>query len=709
MIETPNPSQHTSVKEESVRQYPYWKIGLLTIILLLGFTALLARLFLVQVIRSDTYKKLARKQYEFIVEMKPERGIIYDRSMNPLAITIRSTSYAADPKMVKNNEALIRTLCAVSGDSLEYWKAKLNQQKSSFVWLLRNGYYDTKALDTLKDPGVIRIKEPRRTYLFGEAGSQVIGCTNVDNKGLSGIELAFDSILRGTKGQKILLRDGRGNIRPMVDFPTLPAVNGSSIVTTLDIELQRIAEYELQHGIEESGASSGTVVAVDPTTGEILALASLPSFNPNFPSSAATESMRLRAITDMYEPGSTFKLVTAAAALEEGIVNPTDTVSGEGGAWRYGDVEIKDSHPIGKVTFTQAMEQSSNVVFARLAQKLPDDVFYKYARDFGFGIETGIDIPGEVRGRLKKPRMFDGSTKLFMSYGYQLAVTAMQTLNSYAAIANKGIMMRPFLVRSILNDKGEEVVHNAPQKIRQIVSEQTAQTLSEILTKVVDYGTAQQAKIPGLPIAGKTGTAQQLVNGEYTREAYTASFVGFFPAQSPKLAMIVMLDKPMTNIYGGMTAAPIFRRIASRWVSAKRITVVNNEKQNIVNADSVTMPDIRGMSYTVAKETIERIGLRCTKTKEEGTVIAQIPPPGITVPTSLTVMLTVRSGKYNHKDTTATVTKPDVRGMSIRRALAVLHAAGCLVKVRGSGYVKEQLWQINNSGKSCILICTPVL
>lgn len=705
MIEQVKPDIES--KDIAVRQYPYWKIGLLTIVLLLGFMTLASRLFIVQVIRSDTYKKLARKQYEFLVEMKPERGIIYDRSLKPLAITIRSTSYAADPKMIKNKDVLAHLLSSASGDSIPYWKTRLNQAKGSFLWLLRNGYYDTKGLDTLSDPGLIRIKEPRRTYLYGNAGAQVIGCTNVDNKGLSGIELAFDSLLRGTKGQKILLRDGRGNIRPMVDFPTVPAVNGSSIVTTIDIELQRIAEYELQHGIEESGASSGTIIAIEPTTGEILALASSPSFNPNFPATAKTETMRLRAITDMYEPGSTFKLVTAAAALEEGIIKQNDTVSGHGGSWRFGDVEVKDSHPIGEVSFTEAMEQSSNVVFAQLSQKIPDDVFYKYARDFGFGIETGIDIPGEVRGRLKKPRRFDGSTKVFMSYGYQLATTALQTLNAYAAIANKGVMMKPFLVRSILNEEGEELIHNDPQKIRQIVSEQTANTLTNILANVVDKGTAQQAKIPGLSIAGKTGTAQQLVDGEYTREAYTASFVGFFPAQSPRLAMIVMLDKPMTNIYGGMTAAPIFRRIASRWISAKRITVAISKTDIANKQDSVIMPDVRGMTYDMAKEILDNSGLRYSQKKQEGTIVIQAPAAGARIPLYSPVVLTIRSVRSVNADSSQNgiSSRPDVRGMSVRRALAVLHAAGNTVTIKGSGYVREQLWY-NKGKKSCTIVCS---
>lgn len=696
-----NIQNKTTEEKQTARSYPYWKIGVLTILLLLGFAALAIRLFVVQVVQADKYSELARRQYEFRVEMKPERGILYDRTKKPLAITIRSTSYAADPTMIKNPDKLAKILSQVTGDSVQFWQQKLSQAKGSFIWLLRNGYFDTKPLDTLQDPGLIRIKEPRRTYLYGETGSQVIGCTNVDNKGLNGLELSLDELLRGTKGQKILLRDGRGNIRPMVDFPTVPAVNGNSVITTLDLELQRIAEYELRNGIEESGASSGTVVAIEPSTGEILALASSPSFNPNFPEVAATETMRLRAITDMYEPGSTFKLITAAAAIEEGVIAPQDTVSGESGVWHYGDVEVKDSHPIGKVTFSQALEQSSNVVFAKISQKISNDVFYKYARDFGYGIESGIDITGEVKGKLKKPRQFDGSTKIFMSYGYQLAATALQTLNAYSAIANKGTMMKPYLVKSVLNDDGEIIEHQEPQKIRQVVSEKTAATLTTMLKGVVEYGTAQQARIPGMYIAGKTGTAQQLVDGEYNRSAYTASFVGYFPADAPRLAMIVMLDKPLTNIYGGMTAAPIFRRIASRWISAKRIAVTSTLAAKETAIDSVIVPELRGMSIIRAKDIAKKIGLALHHNAEKGTIIMQSPSAGMLVPKSLPIIVTIRT-KTNLD---STKTRPDVRGMSTRSALSVLHAAGHTAVIKGTGYVAEQRWFINKN--QCLLICYP--
>lgn len=692
----------TSEEKQVTRSYPYWKIGVLTVLLLLGFAALAVRLFVIQVVQADTYSELARRQYEFRVEMKPERGIIYDRSLKPLAITIRSTSYAADPTMIKNPEELARILSQVTGDSIQLWRQKLGKAKGSFLWLLRNGYFDTKSLDTLQDPGLIRIKEPRRTYLYGETGSQVIGCTNVDNKGLNGLELSFDQLLRGTKGQKILLRDGRGNIRPMVDFPTVPAINGSSVMTTLDLELQRIAEYELRNGIEESGASSGTVVAIEPSTGEILALASSPSFNPNFPEAAETETMRLRAITDMYEPGSTFKLITAAAAIEEGVIAPHDTVSGESGVWRYGDVEVKDSHPVGKVTFAEALEQSSNVVFAKISQKISNDVFYKYARDFGYGIESGIDISGEVKGKLKKPRQFDGSTKIFMSYGYQLASTALQTLNAYSAIANKGVMMKPFLVKSILNDEGEIIEQQSPQKIRQVVSEKTAAIVTQMLQGVVEKGTAQQAHIPGMLIAGKTGTAQQLVDGEYNRSAYTASFVGYFPADAPRLAMIVMLDKPMTNIYGGMTAAPIFRRIASRWISAKRIAVTSAIAAKEAVKDSVIVPELRGMSVARAKEIAEKAGIHLYRSPEQGIVITQSPSAGMLAPRSSPIIVTVRTKKQTQDSLN---TRPDVRGMSTRSALSVLHAAGNTVVIKGSGYVAEQRWFTNKN--QCLLVCSP--
>jgi len=508
----------------------------------------------------------------------------------------------------------------------------------------------------------------------------------------------------------VMQRDGRGNLRPSVDLPTTAASNGKSVELTLDMELQRIAEYELERGINDANAASGTVIALDPSTGEILAIASSPSFNPNRPQLASQETMRIRAISDMYEPGSTFKLVTAAAALEEKVIAPNDTVDAHGGVWKLADgYEIKDTHPLGRITFAEAIEQSSNVVFATQSQKIPDDKFYKYARDFGFGISLGIDVPGESSGKMKKPREFDGATKLFMAYGYELAATALQIVNAYAAVANQGVMMKPYLIKKVFDEDGKVTENYAPQKIRQVISSETARMLTELLCGVVERGTGSQARVQGMRIAGKTGTAQQLVDGKYSKQAYTASFVGYFPADKPKVAMMIMLDRPQTDIYGGKTAAPIFRRIAQQWISAAHIAGVPNVVPPEPLPDSVAVPDVRGITVENAETVLHHNGLRLSN-RGNGIIARQTPLPGTKVIRGTDVLAQYRVPTPEIKRDSiekahAEALKPDVRGMAVRRALAVLHAANVKVKVLGKGIVVNQTWMVSGKDKTCLIEC----
>lgn len=698
----------TSVEPKETNQN--WKTGLLLVVLSLCFFGVIVRLFIVQVIKSGEYRALARKQYESRIELKPQRGTIYDRNQRVIASTIKSASFAVDPTLVEHPQIIANALEQLTGDSASVWEQKIRSSKKSFLWLARGNLGRSSILDTLHDAGLIRVVEPRRNYYFGNAASQIVGCTSVDNQGLSGVELALDSVLRGSPGFMVMQRDGRGNLRPSVDLPTSAASNGKSVQLTIDMELQRIAEYELERGIADARAVSGTIIALDPVTGEILAVASMPSFNPNRPQQASQESMKIRAISDMYEPGSTFKLITAAAALEEKAVAPTDTVDAHNGVWKLSDgYEIKDTHPLGHITFAQAIEQSSNVVFAIQSQKIPDDKFYKYARDFGFGITLGIDVPGESPGRMKKPREFDGATKFFMAYGYELAATALQMVNAYAAVANKGVMMKPYLIKKVFDENGTETESYEPQKIRQVVSAETAQTLTNLLCGVVERGTGNEARVQGMKIAGKTGTAQQLVEGKYSKQAYTASFAGYFPADNPKVAMMIMLDRPQTDIYGGKTAAPIFRRIAQQWISATHMEGISDVTTMAALPDSVSVPDVRGITVENAETVLHQNGLRLSN-RGQGIIAQQSPLPGKKVLRGTDVLAEYRvptpaikrdSIEKAHAD----ALRPDVRGMAMRRALAVLHAANVKVKVQGSGTVVKQTWSVGGKEKSCVIEC----
>jgi cell division protein FtsI (penicillin-binding protein 3) len=472
----------------------------------------------------------------------------------------------------------------------------------------------------------------------------------------------------------------------------------------------------LAEGIMESHAEGGTVIAIYPSTGEILAMASYPTFDPNHNNNILPEAMRLQGITDIYEPGSTFKLITACAMIEEGILKPDSKVDGMGGTYRIGNYEIKDSHPMYKMSFSEALEQSSNIVFAKNSDNLSSDKFYKYARDFGFGIFLGIDLPGEVSGILKKPSAFDASTKRFMAYGYELGATALQVVNAYATVANRGIMMRPYVIKSIIDNDGGTILYNKPQRIRSVISNKTSVIVKDMLCGVVDRGTGQEAKIDGIRIAGKTGTAQQLIDGKYSKQAYTASFAGFFPADNPKIAMIVMLHRPKTDIYGGKTAAPIFRKIAQKWITASKLPINENlTDQELMQSkliDSALVPDLRGISVEKAREMVHSIGLRLPR-NAEGIIIEQYVPKGFWLKKGTDIP--IKTGDASKKKTMILTDnsqknipgnqiRPNVKGMSVRRAMSVLHSAGYQVRVIGQGKVIGQVY--NKAGKKeCILSC----
>lgn len=650
---------------------------------------IVGRLFWVQVVNGAGYRDLAKKQYESKVALRAERGRLVDRSMRDLATMMRTTSFAADPSMIEHPEMCAQLLAAAADESAQVYLERLRGAQGRFVWLARGvNTVMFPVLDTIRDRGLIRVKEPKRSFTHGPLAAQLIGTTDVDNNGLTGLELYYDELLRGQSGFVVMQRDGRGRLRPGVDPEREAPKNGRGLQLTIDLELQRVAEQELARGVSESGALSGTVIAIEPSSGEILAMASFPSFDPNRLYKASDDAIRIRAVTDQYEPGSTMKAITAAALLEERKLAPDDKVDGGVGVLlAAGGSQIKDDHPVGQTTFRGALEQSSNVVFATLAQKLDDRVFYKYVRDFGFGILSGIDLPGEVRGRLKRPNEFGLSTKQYMSFGYEISATALQVLDAYAAIANGGVLMQPHVVKGILSTDGDIENEIQPQQIRRVVSQETARLLTDMLVGVVEHGTGQEARINGVRIAGKTGTAQQLTAGEYGKQNYTASFVGYYPAEKPRVAMIVMLDRPVTSIYGGTTAAPIFKRIVQKTMTMLQLDAATQKHIAASSeADTVIVPDVRGLGLGTADSVLRRLGLRADMSKGSGLVLRQSPTTGSRIERGSVV-------KVEGQPVQGADQHPDVVGFPLRRAITVIYAAGFDVKIRGTGRVVRQEWQ----------------
>ncbi|ROL61591.1 PASTA domain-containing protein, partial [Bacteroidetes/Chlorobi group bacterium ChocPot_Mid] len=588
---------------------------------------------------------------------------------------------------------------------------KINSTKSAFVWLARGIMPDkARVIDTMTFRGLIKFKEPKRNFLYGNVGSQVIGITNVENEGISGLEMKYNSILTGKKGFMMMKRDARGYLHAAANLPVIPAVNGKSIVLTIDIELQRILEYELQKGVLSSLSASGTAIVIEPKSGEILAIATYPTYDPSKKDKVEFGAMKLRAITDVYEPGSTFKVITACAAIDDGIMTPETPCNGFGGQLTFGQFTIRDDHPIGKVTFREALEQSSNVIFAQVGEKLNQNKFYKYVRDFGFGNTLGIDFIGEEQGTVPKREEFKPFVRRYISHGYNLTATPLQMANAYATVANNGVMMKPHLVKAILNSNGEILEKFDNQKVRRVVSERTAKIIADMMTGVVEKGTGKRAKIKGLKIAGKTGTAQQLVNGSYTQGQYTGSFIGFFPADNPQITIAVTMDKPQAGYYGGLSAAPVFQAIASRWLAING----NLGFENIVaKHDTVFVPNVKGFFSADAMAILSDYGFKPRlENLIDGVVISQSPECGSKIPKGTEILLTAQRFKTLISDTLDKKIndeeyRPNVIGFPLRTAIDVLQRAGVYVKVEGKGKVRSQSWVKNNTNWQCTLICSP--
>ena len=445
-------STRQNSQDENKRRVNYsGRINFLRGLFALIFIGIMVKLVIVQVLQGFYYHRVAQDQYESRVVLKANRGLIYDRNGSLIVSNSYGYSYAADPQLLDGSQKseIAQKLGSVLDVPASYFMGRL-QTKARFVWLARDlTPAQSGALHGFKMYGLIRLQEQRRMYPYGSSAGQILGFTNVDGRGAAGIELEFDSLLAGTNGYEIMQRDGLGRKMPSVSYPKVDPVPGCNIQLTLDMNIEQIVEQELAAGVKRTGAKAGTAVFMDPNTGEILAMATYPAFNPGNLSDYKSSDARDRAITDVYEPGSTFKIVTASAALEEGIVNPEKMFFADNGNYTYFGNVISDFEPSGWITFKRAIEVSSNIVFSKVGRKVGSDKFYRYARDFGFGTPTGITLPGEVSGELPKPYQWSRVSLAYMSFGYGVLVTTLQMAQAYAAIANGGTLMQPYIVNKI--------------------------------------------------------------------------------------------------------------------------------------------------------------------------------------------------------------------------------------------------------------------
>jgi cell division protein FtsI (penicillin-binding protein 3) len=537
------------------------------------FALLLARAVDLSVLRGPEFARLAGRQHLKGVELVPRRGPIVDRAGEALALTVDVPSIYVRPAEFAGQDARIPALATAVGLPAATVRARLARGQP-FVWLKRQALpRQAQAVQKLALRGVHEVTESRRFYPHNTLAAHVLGFTGVDSQGLGGIEQRLDAVIRGKPHRLSANRDARG--REMFTHGVqAPPDQGSRVELTIDTAIQDVTERELAAGVAAAKAVGGAAVVLDPSTGEVLALANQPTFNPNQADEGHTgpalkrwrDRVRNRALTDPYEPGSTFKAVLAAAAIEERVTNAAEMFDCENGHYQVGKWTIHDAHPHGLLSFAEVIQYSSNIGVSKVGERLGKERYHRYLRSFGFGQRTGIELAGETPGIL---RGVDGWARIDLathSFGQGVSVTPIQMAVAFGALANGGQIMRPYLVRRIVAPGGEVTLENRPVAVRRVVSPRTATIVTEFLRRVVEEkgGTGSKARVEDFSVAGKTGTAQKPnPHGRGYSSKRIGSFVGFVPADRPRLVVLVLIDEPTTSSYGGVVAAPVFRAIAS--------------------------------------------------------------------------------------------------------------------------------------------------
>ncbi len=624
------------------------RIAALSLCTLAAAGIVLQRAWKVQVTEAEAVLARAPRRDRITVTLQPRRGTIYDRSGHELAVSLQADSVFADPWSLVRSGAdprvVARRLVDLLGGDVKELAHRLAQSRRRFVWVRRHVTpRQARAVRAARLPGVGLRKEARRYYPNRELAAHLVGFVDRDGKGLEGLELTFDELLRGRPRRVEALRDARRRVVFSEALLRRDPELGADLYLTIDRRIQHIAERELQLAVRTFEARGGSVVVLDPRNGEVLAMANAPRFNPNQRRGLRPSAWRNRAVTDRFEPGSTIKPFTVAAALAAGVARPDERIDTEGGLLRIGEDVVRDSHRHGVLSLTEVLAYSSNVAVAKLAQRLGKARLYRALRRFGFGRRTGVPLPGEAAGILRHHRKWYELDAASIAFGQGMSVTTVQLALAMAALANGGRLLEPILVRRVVRPDGSVAQQGRPTLRRRVVPRGVARLLADMLTTVTGpEGTAPQAAVEGFLVAGKTGTAQKAdyVRGGYARDKWVASFVGFVPADRPRIVVAVVLDEPVVAHAGGVVAAPVFRRIASATLRHLGVAprAAPHRPRSVARAARLRRP--RGRSEHVS------------------------PAPR------------VEPGRM-----------PDLRGRTLREALAVLSAARLRPRLRGSGLV----------------------
>jgi cell division protein FtsI (penicillin-binding protein 3) len=635
------------------------------------WTGMEARLVYLQVIRHADLAARAEKQHMRTIEAPAMRGDIVDRRGRVLATSVDADTVYAVPSDINDSAGAVAKLCTALGDCTARERQSLRErlgQQRAFAYVRRQVAPDqARRVAALNLDGIGFIKESKRFYPNKELAAHLLGYVGIDNTGLSGLEAAYDVQIRGKPGKVLVQADARRHAYSRAEWPPTA---GSTVELTVDQYLQHVAERELHAGVVENRAAGGSAIILNPHTGEILAMANEPTFNPNAYREFDDVERRNRAVQDLYEPGSTFKVVTASAAIDEKVM-PVDTlIDTDPGVFRLGNRVVAEAshHNYHVLSFTDVIVKSSNVGAIKIGFRVGTERLSRYVARFGFGHPVSPDFPGESPGIVWDAAKWTDSALMSVSMGYQVGVTPLQMIAAVGSVANGGELLEPRVIRAVSRESRRYDVR--PKIVRRVISAETAAALTTIMEDVVDRGTAKAAQIPGYTIAGKTGTAAKLIDGHYSHSEYNASFVGFVPSRDPAVTIIVVIDSPHGKGYfGGVVSAPIFKRIGEatlRYLGiaptvdpAPPVLIARRDGGSsasgvdesapvvslVVDGVPSAVPDLRGMSARDAVRRLVKLGMNA-HASGDGFVVSQDPPPGSPLePAGICHLVLDRSGR----------------------------------------------------------------
>lgn len=638
------------------------RLKLVLIVVIILVVLLIGRLGYLQIYKSEELKKGALEQWTKAIDIKSKRGIIYDRKGKKLAISISASTIWAYPKEIKDPLTTAKTVAEVLGLNEEVLYEKLISKRNTErikQWVSREEANELRDLDIV---GISVVDDNKRYYPYGNFATNILGFTNIDNVGLDGLEQSYEGYLTGIPGKWVKTTDIANRQMPYDGEKIYDAKDGLSIVSTIDETIQRFAEKAAEEGLIENNAKNVSIIMMDPNNGDILAMTTKGNYEydlntPRIPLDEEVQKLwaelpqdelenkwydmwRNYAISDIYEPGSTFKIITAAAALEENSTNP--------GAHFFCNGFVRDIKgevlrcaswydPHENLNFKEGFAVSCNVVFVNVGRNLGKEKFYKYVKGFGFGEKSGIKLSGEQRGII--PYNLDVIKEInlaTMSYGHGIAVTPIQMINALSAIVNGGNLMKPRLVSELIDNEGNIVESFEPEIVRKVISQSTSDTMLDMLESVVTSGSGKRAQIPGYRVGGKTGTAQKVIDGVYGKNKYIGSYVGVAPIDNPQVVMIVIVDEPGNGIYyGGSIAAPIAKTVLEQTLDYLEIPPTLTEEEIEAPGQKIIIPDVRNLRIGEAGKMLADLGLKYTteygSITDESLVINQFPEPGLEV------------------------------------------------------------------------------